>query len=103
MITLGIDFDDLEAAIEIVKTVPVVNDACERSVQMASLFNNKGPKTEDNRQDYYLTIDNIQQRHLKTVSDYNNFYAAMKKNNEVKDNSGDNNNTEDSNNNITTS
>lgn len=76
--TLEIQLNEIQKEMQKVNSIPVVNDSCERAVQLASLFNNKGPKSEEKRQNYYLTIDSIQNRHLKTVEDYNNFYTKEK-------------------------
>lgn len=76
---LGISLNNTEEDANLVAAIPVTNDLCERAVQMATLFNQKGPKDETKRQDYYVTIDAVQNRHLKTVSDYDEFYKNLKK------------------------
>lgn len=73
---LKISLDDLEHARQIVEAIPCVNDSCERAVQLATEFNKTGPKDEDRRQDYYLTINEVQNRHLHTVQQIDEFYAT---------------------------
>lgn len=43
---IGININAMDEVFKLVQQIPVVNDACERMVQMASVFNDKGPKDE---------------------------------------------------------
>lgn len=73
---LNISLDDLEKAQQVAKSIPCTNDVAERAIQLASKFNNQGPRNEEDRQDYYLTIDDVQNRHLKTMTHINDFYSS---------------------------
>lgn len=61
---------------EKVKAIPCVNDACERSVQLASLKNKEGPKKESERQDFYMVV-NKTQKMPKTLKGMREFHEKF--------------------------
>lgn len=60
---LDIDLDQWESnnivneAKSIVSNIPCSIDVCENRVQLASTYNCNGPRKEDDRQKYYITIN----------------------------------------------
>lgn len=73
MQSLEIDMDVIENFVDLNSSFPIVNDLCERAVQLATLYNNKGPKTEKETGLLYH-----HQRSTKSVADYGKFYKQQK-------------------------
>lgn len=69
--------DEYEKSVLKVNEIPCVNDACERAVQMADFFNLEGPKTEDARQDYYLSIKAAREQPVSSLAALQDYYKSL--------------------------
>lgn len=68
---------DYEEIVDKINKIPCVNDACERAVQLADKVNEEGPKSEDARQDFYLTIQMARQQPASSLAALQQYYKAL--------------------------
>lgn len=54
---------------QVVSAIVCVNDACERAVKLAGDKNSEGPKSEIERQNFYLVVNEAQKMSARAVRD----------------------------------
>lgn len=60
-----------------VSSIPCINDACERACKLASDLNDKGPRTESAREEFYLVADKAKKIPTKSLTLLNQYYQQQ--------------------------